>query len=141
MEYANKIKSPAVLLYGEDEIKSGKPTLRNLRSGKEQSIEVRELVNEIKKLSETIIKNFKRNGFVLSERMFFTSYILRDQGKNLEVRCLHLIEDGKTMCLRPDLTVASCISFLQKNLLQKSIIMVKNIEDLVIKEQILSITS
>ena len=23
-------------------------------------------------------------------------------------------EDGKTMCLRPDLTVASCISFLQK---------------------------
>ena len=50
MEYANKIKSPAVLLYGEDEIKSGKPTLRNLRSGKEQSIEVRELVNEIKKI-------------------------------------------------------------------------------------------
>ena len=23
-------------------------------------------------------------------------------------------EDGKTMCLRPDLTVASCINFLQK---------------------------
>ena len=31
MEYANKIKSPAVILYGEDEIKSGKPTLRNLK--------------------------------------------------------------------------------------------------------------
>ena len=30
MEYANKINSPAVILYGEDEIKSGKPTLRNL---------------------------------------------------------------------------------------------------------------
>jgi histidyl-tRNA synthetase len=28
MEYANKIKSPAVILYGENEIKSGKPTLR-----------------------------------------------------------------------------------------------------------------
>ena len=50
MEYANKIKSPAVILYGEDEIKSGKPTLRNLSSGKEQSIEIRELVNEIKKI-------------------------------------------------------------------------------------------
>ena len=25
MEYANKIKSPAVILYGENEIKSGKP--------------------------------------------------------------------------------------------------------------------
>ena len=29
MEYANKIKSPAVILYGEDEIKSGKPTLKS----------------------------------------------------------------------------------------------------------------
>jgi len=50
MEYANKIKSPAVILYGEDEIKSGKPTLRNLSSGEEKSIEIKELVNEIKKI-------------------------------------------------------------------------------------------
>ena len=50
MEYANKIKSPAVILYGEDEMKLGKLTLRNLSNGKEQSIEIRELVNEIKKI-------------------------------------------------------------------------------------------
>ena len=50
MEYANKIKAPAVILYGEDEIKSGKPTLRNLSSGKEQSIKINELINEIKKI-------------------------------------------------------------------------------------------
>ncbi len=50
MEYANKIKSPAVILYGENEIKSGKPTLRNLSSGGEKSIEIKELVNEIKKI-------------------------------------------------------------------------------------------
>ena len=50
MEYSNKIKSPAVILYGENEIKSGRLTLRNLNSGKEQSIEIRELVNEIKKI-------------------------------------------------------------------------------------------
>ena len=50
MEYANKIKAPAVVLYGEDEIKSGKPTLRNLGSGNEKSIEIKELVNEIKKI-------------------------------------------------------------------------------------------
>ncbi len=50
MEYANKIKSPAVILYGENEIKSGKPTLRELRSGKEKAIEIKELVNEIKKI-------------------------------------------------------------------------------------------
>jgi histidyl-tRNA synthetase len=50
MEYANKIKSPAVILYGENEIKSGKPTIRNLSSGEEKSIEIKELVNEIKKI-------------------------------------------------------------------------------------------
>ena len=53
MEYANKIKAPAVILYGEDEIKSGKPTLRDLNSGNEKSIEIKELVNEIKKIIRT----------------------------------------------------------------------------------------
>ena len=50
MEYANKIKSPAVILYGENEIKLGKPTLRDLESGNEKSIETKELINEIKKI-------------------------------------------------------------------------------------------
>ncbi len=50
MEYANKIKSPAVILYGENEIKSSKPTLRDLSTGKEKSIEIKKLVNEIKKI-------------------------------------------------------------------------------------------
>ena len=50
MEYANKIQSPAVILYGEDEIKSGKLTLKNLSSGDEKSIKIKELVNETKKI-------------------------------------------------------------------------------------------
>ena len=50
MEYANKINSPAVILYGENEIKLRKPTVRNLNSGNEKSIEIKELVNEIKKI-------------------------------------------------------------------------------------------
>ncbi|MDC1096030.1 histidine--tRNA ligase [Pelagibacteraceae bacterium] len=50
MEYANKIKAPAVILYGEDEIKSGQPTLRDLKTGNEKSIPIKELVNEIKKI-------------------------------------------------------------------------------------------
>ncbi len=50
MEYANKIKSPAVILYGENEIKKGKLTLRDLSSGNEKSIEIGKLVNEIKKI-------------------------------------------------------------------------------------------
>ncbi len=50
MEYANKIQSPAAILYGEDEIKLGKPTVRNLITGNEKSIEIKELINEIKKI-------------------------------------------------------------------------------------------
>jgi histidyl-tRNA synthetase len=50
MEYANKIKSPAVILYGENEIKIGKPTLRNLVSGDEKSTTIKDLANEIKKI-------------------------------------------------------------------------------------------
>ncbi len=50
MEYANKIGSPAVILYGDDEIKSGKATLKNLETGNESFIEIEDLANEIKKL-------------------------------------------------------------------------------------------
>jgi len=50
MEYANKIGSPAVIFYGDDEIKSGKATLKNLETGSESSVKIEDLVNEIKKL-------------------------------------------------------------------------------------------
>tara|TARA_X000001036_G_scaffold375063_1_gene363739 strand:+ start:170 stop:1204 length:1035 start_codon:yes stop_codon:yes gene_type:complete len=70
-----------------------------------------------KKLSETIIKNFKRNGFVLSEPdvLLDSDYIIERSGEKFRSSMLTFDrEDGKKMCLRPDLTVASCISFLQK---------------------------
>jgi len=50
MEYANKIGSPAAILYGDDEIKVGKVTLKNLKSGKEISVTVESLSDEIKKI-------------------------------------------------------------------------------------------
>ena len=50
MEYANKINAPAVILYGENEIKLGKPTVKNLKSGKETSILIDDIENEIKKI-------------------------------------------------------------------------------------------
>ena len=50
MEYANKIGSPAVILYGDNEIKSGKATLKNLETGNESSVKIEDLANEIKKL-------------------------------------------------------------------------------------------
>ena len=50
MEYANKIGSPAVIFYGDNEIKSGNVTLKNLETGDENSIKIDNLANEIKKL-------------------------------------------------------------------------------------------
>jgi ATP phosphoribosyltransferase regulatory subunit len=69
-----------------------------------------------KKLSEAIIKTFKINGFVLSEPevLLDSDYIIERSGEKFRSSMLTFDrEDGKTMCLRPDLTVASCISFLQ----------------------------
>ena len=43
MEYANKIGSPAVILYGDDEIKSGKVTLKNLKLVMRVPIKIEEL--------------------------------------------------------------------------------------------------
>ena len=50
MEYANKIGSPVAILYGDDEIKSGKVTFKNLKSGKESSVTIESLSDEIKKI-------------------------------------------------------------------------------------------
>jgi ATP phosphoribosyltransferase regulatory subunit len=70
-----------------------------------------------KKLSEKIIETFKSNGFVLSEPdvLLDSEYIIQRSGENFRRSMLTFEnEDGKTMCLRPDLTVASCIKFLEK---------------------------
>ena len=70
-----------------------------------------------KKLSEAIIKTFKSNGFVLSEPdvLLDSEYIIERSGEKFRSSMLTFeSEDGKIMCLRPDLTVASCIKFLQK---------------------------
>ena len=70
-----------------------------------------------KKLSEKIIKTFKINGFVLSEPdiLLDSEYIIQRSGENFRRSIVTFEnEDGKLMCLRPDLTVASCIKFLEK---------------------------
>ena len=70
-----------------------------------------------KKLSEQIISTFKKNGFVLSEPdvLLDSEYIIQRSGENFRRSMLTFEnEDGKLMCLRPDLTVASCIKYLEK---------------------------
>ena len=70
-----------------------------------------------KKLSDRIIKTFKSNGFVLSEPdvLLDSEYIIQRSGENFRRLMLTFEnEEGKLMCLRPDLTVASCIKYLEK---------------------------
>ena len=50
MEYANKIKSPCVIFYGDEEVKKSEVKLKNLKTGEESSIKIENLVNEIKKI-------------------------------------------------------------------------------------------
>lgn len=49
-EYANKRKLPALILYGDEEMSEKKPKIRDLNSGKEVSVNLSELCNEIKKI-------------------------------------------------------------------------------------------
>ena len=76
-----------------------------------------------KKLSEQIVKTFKNNGFIFSEPdvLLDSEYIIQRSGENFRRSMLTFEnEDGKVMCLRPDLTVASCIKFLEKKSKSKS---------------------
>ncbi len=50
MEYANKIKSPCAIFYGDNEIKNKILKLRNLKTGEEISTNIENLINEIKKV-------------------------------------------------------------------------------------------
>ena len=71
-----------------------------------------------KKYSENIIKVFKRDGFALSEPdvLLDSDYIIQRSGENFRKLMLTFEDDtGKSMCLRPDLTVASCIKYLKDN--------------------------
>ena len=70
-----------------------------------------------KKLSELIIKTFKNSGFTLSEPdiLLESEHIIERSGEKFRSSMLIFeSKNGKTMCLRPDLTVASCINYLQK---------------------------
>ena len=85
---------------------------------------------KLKKSSEAIIKTFKSNGFVLSEPdvLLDSEYIIERSGEKFRSSMLTFeSEDGKTMCLRPDLTVASCINFLQNLIIFHLIAIIYNL--------------
>ncbi len=71
-----------------------------------------------KNYPENIIKVFKNSGFVLSEPdvLLDSDYIIKRSGENFRKLMVTFEDDtGKSMCLRPDLTVASCIKYLKDN--------------------------
>ncbi len=71
-----------------------------------------------KKYSEHIIKVFKKDGFILSEPdvLLDSDYIIQRSGENFRKLMLTFEDDaGKSICLRPDLTIASCIKYLKDN--------------------------
>ena len=77
---------------------------------------------KLKKLSEKIIKTFKSSGFILSEPdvLLDSEYIIQRSGEKFRNSMVTFEnEEGKTMCLRPDLTVASCIKYLQNKTTSK----------------------
>ena len=85
-----------------------------------------------KKLSEQIINTFKKSGFELSEPdvLLDSEYVIERSGEKFRSSMLTFeSENGKIMCLRPDLTVASSINYLQKKTNQKFITRAKLTED------------
>ncbi len=71
-----------------------------------------------KNYSEHIIKVFKKDGFALSEPdvLLDSDYIIQRSGENFRKSMLTFEDDtGKSICLRPDLTIASCIKYLKEN--------------------------
>ena len=71
-----------------------------------------------KNYSENIIKVFKKDGFVLTKPdvLLDSDYIIQRSGENFRKSMLTFEDDtGKSMCLRPDLTIASCIKYLKGN--------------------------
>jgi len=69
-----------------------------------------------KNYSENIIKFFKKDGFILCEPdvLLDSDYIIQRSGENFRKLMLTFEDDnGKSICLRPDLTIASCIKYLK----------------------------
>jgi ATP phosphoribosyltransferase regulatory subunit len=100
-----------------------------------------------KNYSENIIKVFKKDGFILSEPdvLLDSDYIIQRSGENFRKLMLTFEDDsGRSICLRPDLTVASCIKYLKDNTKKNSNIFYSgqayrrsnNLKDKVINDQL-----
>tara|TARA_B100001029_G_C15020317_1_gene430098 strand:- start:338 stop:1387 length:1050 start_codon:yes stop_codon:yes gene_type:complete len=100
-----------------------------------------------KNLSEKILKSVRSRGFkyIKLDSVIETNHILQRSGENFRKLIFSFIDNnGKELCLRPDLTIASCLRYLENNLKGKKKIVYSgeafrkssNIKDPIIRNQI-----
>ena len=74
------------------------------------------------KLSEKILKTLKLKGFkhIKLDSIIETNHIVQRSGENFRKYIFSFYDqEGKELCLRPDLTIASCLRYLDKKLKTK----------------------
>ncbi len=100
-----------------------------------------------KNLSEKILESVGSKGFkyIKLDSVIETNHILQRSGENFRKLIFSFIDNnGKELCLRPDLTIASCLRYLENNLKGKKKIVYsgeafrksQNIKDPIIRNQI-----
>ena len=100
-----------------------------------------------KNLSEKILRSVKSKGFKYIElpSVIEANHIVQRSGENFRKFMFSFIDiNGKELCLRPDLTIASCLRYLDENLKGKEKIFysgqayrkVQNKKDSIIRNQV-----
>ncbi len=100
-----------------------------------------------KNLSENILRSVKSKGFKYIDlpSVIETNHIVQRSGENFRKFIFSFIDqNGSELCLRPDLTIVSCLRYLEKNLKGKEKIFYsgqayrksKNKKDSIIRDQI-----
>ena len=92
-----------------------------------------------KNLSEKILLSVKSKGFKYIElpSVIEANHIVQRSGENFRKFIFSFIDqNGSELCLRPDLTIVSCLRYLENNLKtkEKIFIAVRHIENQIIKK-------
>ena len=92
-----------------------------------------------KDLSEKILRSVKSKGFKYIElpSVIEANHIVQRSGENFRKFIFSFIDqNGRELCLRPDLTIVSCLRYLENNLKQKKkyFIAVRHIGNQIIKK-------
>ena len=122
LDLANKRELDVAIICGENEFKDNTVTIKNLKGIKgenSQTIPKLNLINEIKNLSDKILRSVKSRGFKYIDlpSVIEADHIVQRSGENFRKFIFSFTDqNGSELCLRPDLTIASCLRYLENNL-------------------------